>query len=62
MRYITPLEAAGEFHVAIYDFKNWNIYLAGVTLVDEEGHYTPAYERAYMKVDLKSLYTMKLPE
>ena len=52
MRDSTPLEATTEFHVGIYDFKKLNICLAGATPVDEEGRYTPAYERAYLKLDL----------
>ena len=51
MRYITSLEATEEFHAAVHDFKNWSLYLAGATPVDEGGHYTSAYERAYLKVD-----------
>ena len=60
-RYITATEATGDLHIAIYDFKNFNMYLAGATPVKEDGSYVPAYERPYLKVNLKVLFTMEPP-
>lgn len=55
------MEATGDLHIAIYDFKNFNMYLAGATPVKEDGSYVPAYERPYLKVNLKVLFTMEPP-
>ena len=47
--------------MAIYDYKNLEIYLAGATPVQPDGSYTPAYDRAYLKLPMKVLFTEEPP-
>ena len=51
----------GDLHVAIYDYKNFNIYLAGAAPIQPDGSLIPAYERAYVRIDMKEMFKVQRP-
>ena len=58
---IVALEGTGDLHVAIYDYKSFNIYLAGATPVQPDGSFIPAYDKAYVRIDMNEMFGVKRP-
>jgi hypothetical protein len=57
----TAHHQTGNLHIAVYDFPNDIIYLAGASPVDKQGNFLRAYERPFVKVDLLKLWSQAKP-